>query len=224
MFRCLAAIRLLSMLLCVGITLNGCTSSSGGGGVGGSDSADEDDSLNDEQPADGGQQLESLNAGGGELAAQLGSASFAGQASGPTASGSLALSFDSDGVLLILGGGVLGSFFGWPEGTEVVFDYQNEIVTGTFRSEGSSDQPLEDVLAESGQFLTLERVVVTFAGNSLLVNTFYSVGTGGSIGTAQNVQFQATLQSVAGDRRLQGALELPGLTDDQAPIFTLSAR
>lgn len=210
--------------LCLPIlALGGCSAATGGGGGGGS--AD-DDVENGEMPDDGSGPvtLESLNEGGGDLAERLGSTSFSGMAEGPTLAGSISMSFDADGVLTTLGGTIVGRYFGLPADTDIQFDYLTETVEGTVRQEGQADQALEDFLEARSQSITFRRVVVVFAANSLFIETTYRANTTGQSASDTDIKIEATLlMDAEGNRRLQGALDLPNLTDPQDPEFTLEA-
>lgn len=158
----------------------------------------------------------SLNDGGGDLAVRMGAATFTGEAVGPLNAGTLTLTFDADGVLTTLGGTVLGSFFGLPTGSEVVFDYENQAVIGTYAGSGS----LEDFLAESGQGLELRQIVVSLTGDSFSARTVYLAELAGQLPGEQAITVAATLRFETNDA-LQGTLELPGYRDGQEPVFTL---
>lgn len=157
-----------------------------------------------------------LNNGGGDLAVRMGGATFTGEAVGPLNAGTLTLTFDADGALTTLGGTVLGSFFGFPAGSEVVFDYQNQAVIGTCAGSGS----LEEVLAESGQSLELRQIVVSLTGDSFSARTVYLAELAGQLPGEQAITVAATLRFETNDA-LQGTLELPGYRDEQEPVFTL---
>ncbi len=199
----------------------GCAASSAGqASQGGSGVADQDqeDSVADTDE----QEVEfiSVNEGGGDLAERLAGSTYSGQAEGPLADGTLELTFDQSGVLLTLGGTVLGEFFGFPEGTDVVFDYQTATVGGTYRAAGVVEQPLDEFLLDSDQSITLRAVVVSLIGDSFFVLTTYSSQLIGQPQDARDIRLEGTLRFET-NADLQGGLVFPAYTSFQVPIFSL---
>jgi hypothetical protein len=161
-----------------------------------------------------------VNEGGGDLAERMGGATYTGQATGPRASGTLTLDFSDDGVLLTLGGTVLGAFFGLGADTEVVFDYQTQAVTGTYRANDGSSRPLEDFLADAEQSIELHSVVVILVGDSLSVVTDYATNLSGQAQGQWTMILEGTLRFRTNED-LIGGLNLPGYLDSEVPEFTL---
>lgn len=177
---------------------------------------------NTEEAADGAGEpaYVALNEGGGDLAARLGGATYSGEAVGPQDSGTLSLEFSSEGVLTSLRGTVLGRFFGFPAGTEVIFEYQSPAVTGTYVEPGGSSRSLESVLAESGQSIALRSVVVNLTGDSLLVLTDYAADLPGHLQGERTIALEATLRFQTNED-LTGGLIFPDYLEAEAPTFTL---
>ena len=161
-----------------------------------------------------------VNDGGQELAGRMGGGTFTGEATGSLESGGLTLTLSADGVLSTLGGTLLGAFFGYPAGTEVIFDYQSETVTGTYVGSDLISQPLEDFLTQAGQSIRLTKIVVVLVGDSFSARTEYQSSIPGQPGGTQVLAFEATLRFPDNDA-LQGAIGLPNRTDNQDPLFTL---
>jgi len=198
--------------------LAGCGAGTGptGGGGGGNDPGLEDGNTDEQsEPA-----FVSRNEGGGDLAARLGGATFSGEAAGPLESGTLRLQFDDQGVLLSIGGTLLADFFGLPGGSEVVFDYPAEAITGTYASPDGASILLQDYLQGTGQALDLRSVVVTLTGDSLFARTEYDATLAAHPIGPGFVTIEATLRFGTNDR-LQGAVRLPNHLDNQLPTFTL---
>ena len=189
---------------------------------GGSQSGDQADFESGDESADGTLQPEyvAFNDGGGDLASRLGGSTYSGEAAGPLASGTLTLTFASDGVLTSLGGTVLGSYFGFPIGTEVVFDYQTASVTGTYEASGVAPRSLESYLTDTGQSIDLWSVVVSMVGDSLLVLTDYSAVLTGHPAGERTISLEGTLRFQTNED-LQGGLILPDYADTQVPTFML---
>ncbi len=210
----------LSALLLI---LWGCGCSGGAGlAQGGAQWDDQPDLDNTDEPADGAGEpaYVALNEGGGDLAARLGGATYSGEAVGPQDSGTLSLDFSSQGVLTSLRGTILGSFFGFPAGAEVIFEYQTPAVTGTYVEPEGSSRPLESVLAESGQSIELRSVVVNLTGDSLLVLTDYAADLPGHLQGERTIILEATLRFQTNED-LTGGLIFPDYLEAEAPTFTL---
>lgn len=198
------------------IVVAGCGSR--GGEVGAPEVQDNGNGAAPDEPMP---EFAAFNDGGGTLAEDMGGATFSGQADGPFESGTLTLTMSTDGVLTTFGGTLLGDFFGFPSGSEVVFDYQAETVTGTYVGPGGASEPLEDYLDQAGQFIHLTKVVVILVGDSFSAHTGYQTNLlPGQLTGPQAIEFDATLRA-PDDDALQGAIGLPGHTDDQDPLFTL---
>ena len=179
------------------LMLWGCGCSGGAGlAQGGAQWDDQPDLDNTGEAADGAGEpaYVALNEGGGDLAARVGGATYSGEATGRQDSGTLSLDFSSEGVLTSLRGTVLGSFFGFPAGTEMIFEYQTPAVTGTYVDPGGSSRPLESFLAESGQTIELRGIVVNLTGDSLLVLTSYVADLSGHPQGERTIALEATLR------------------------------
>ena len=207
--------RSIGFLAMAAILVAGC--GSGGGEVGVPEAQDNENGAVPDEPAP---EFAAFNTGGGTLAEDMGGATFSGQADGPLESGTLTLTMSAEGVLTTFGGTLLGDFFGFPSGSEVVFDYQAETVTGTYVGPGGAAQPLEDFLDQAGQSIHLTKIVVILVGDSFSAHTGYQTNVPGQLGGPQAIEFDATLRA-PDDDALQGAIGLPGHTDDQDPLFTL---
>ena len=197
----------------------GCGAASGSAAAGGAgaDQADDagTDGIVDEVP-----EFISFNDGGGDLAARMGGATFTGQAIGPLEGGSLTLTFDAEGVLLSLGGTVLAEFFGFPDGSEVTFDYQAEAVTGTYLAPGADSVDLQTYLADNDLSLALRQIIVTLTGDTFSARTVYVARLPGQAPGEQAATVEATLRFGSNDV-LQGALSLPFHLDRDLPAFAL---
>ena len=203
------------------LAAGGCASAgSGGAGLGSPPGAD---GVDNENVAESDDDTElpfiARNDGGGDLAARMGGATFTGQAVGPLASGTLTLIFDADGVLTSLGGTLLGSFFRFPEQTEVVFDYLGESVTGTYVEAGAEPRTLEAALAESGHRLEWRQIAVNLTGDTFTARTVYLAELPGQPGDGA-ITVAATLRFATNDV-LEGTVEFPGYRDEQEPVVTL---
>lgn len=210
--------RLISLVVIVIPAVAGCGSDGGAAGVVGT--PDAQDNGNGAAPDAPPPEFVAVNDGGGKLAERMGGATFSGQADGPFESGTLTLSMSSGGVLTTLGGTLLGDFFGFPSGSEVIFDYQAETVTGTYVGPGGTIQSLEDFLDQAGQSIHLTTIVVILVGDSFSARTEYQTNVTGQLSGPQAIEFEATLRA-PDDYALQGAVGLPVHTDDQDPLFNL---
>ncbi|MFQ5491309.1 MAG: hypothetical protein ACE5GE_11350 [Phycisphaerae bacterium] len=205
------------------VALAGCGSSgavaaSGGGGGPVIDNTPE---LPDEGQDAGPDELASINDGGGDLADRLGGATYTGQANGSAAAGgSLTLTFDDQGVLITLGGTVLGDFLGLGDQSDVIFDYQAGLVTGTVRGPATADQPLQEFLTDTQQTIELRNVAVLLTLDSLLITTTYNADLNGQPLGDREIRIEGTVR-FATNEDIQGALILPGISDAQVPTFTL---
>ncbi|HUU85980.1 MAG TPA: hypothetical protein VM243_20990 [Phycisphaerae bacterium] len=211
-------LREIGMLAALSLVVGGCAS--GGGATGDVVPPGAEDNANTAGPQVTPPEFVAVNEGGGALAEDMGGATFRGQATGPLESGELILTLSADGVVTRFGGTLLGAFFGFPTGTEVIFDYETESVTGTYVGSGGVFEPLEDFLEDSEQYMHLTEVVVILVGDSFSVRTEYQTNVPSQFGGTQAIQFGATLIA-PDDDELQGALGLPGHTYDQDPLFTL---
>jgi len=196
----------------------GCAAGAGatGGGGGGDDPGLEDGNTVDQpEPT-----FIARNEGGGDLAVRLGGATFSGDAAGPLESGTLRLQFDDQGVLLSIRGTLLADFFGLPGGSEIIFDYAAQVVTGAYLSPDGASIPIQDYLQGTGQALDLRSIVVTLTGDSLFARTEYDATLAAQPIGPGFVTIEATLRFGTNDR-LQGAVRLPNHLDNQLPTFTL---
>lgn len=190
------------------------TVAAGGGG------ADQPDDANTNGGEDSEPAFVDRNSGGGDLAARMGGATFTGQAVGPLEGGSLSLTFDAEGVLLSLGGTVLADFFGFPDGSEVTFDYTTEAVTGIYLAPGADPVDLQTYLADNDLSLALRQIIVTLTGDTFSARTVYVARLPGQAPGEQAVTVEATLRFGSNDV-LQGALNLPFHLDRDLPAFAL---
>ncbi|MHC4609501.1 MAG: hypothetical protein ACYS7M_04050 [Planctomycetota bacterium] len=218
MLLCKPATRQIRPIAAVLLAAAGCGTMTGG--TGGGSAANPDEENGGQNGADPEPVYIARNEGGGDLALRMGGATFTGQATGPLASGTLTLTFDVDGILRSLGGTVLASFFGFPEGSEVVFDYLSRTVTGTHVAPDSAPRTLAEFLAESGQALQLRQIVVTLTGDTFTARTVYEAELAGRLTGEQAITVAATLRFDSNDA-LTGTLQLPGYRDDQEPLFNL---
>ncbi len=207
----------LSLLCALGACGSGATALAPGG--------TQVDDQPDLDPADAGtggapEEFVALNGGGGDLADRLGGATYTGQATGPFTSGSLTLTFSPDGVLTSLGGTVVASFFGFPSGSEVIFDYQTPAVTGTYHVEGAPDRSLASFLADTAQSVELRSVTVILVGDSLSVLTDYAANLAGHPAGRRTIALEGTVRFETNED-IQGALVFPDYTDTEVPGFTL---
>lgn len=210
---CLIVVGLWGIL--AGCDTSGATVTTGGGNGPLVDPGAPGPDLLDDDPNAGPAELVSINDGGGDLADRLGGATYTGQAQGPSASGSLSLIFDQQGVLLSLGGTVLGDFLGLGDQSEIIFDYQTDSVTGTV-----AGQPLQNFLTATEQSIQIRNVLVVLALDSLLITTTYNAVVDAHPQGDREIQLQGTVR-FATNQDIRGALLLPGITDPRVPLFTL---
>jgi hypothetical protein len=208
-------------LAVVVFTAGGCgTAGPGDTAANATDNPANTNGLTDDGLDAGPAEFVNINQGGGDLAERTGGATYTGQAAGPRASGTLTLDFSDEGVLLAMGGTVLGAFFGLGADTEVVFDFQTQAVTGTYRGVDGSSRPLEDFLADAQQFIELRSVVVILVGDSLSVVTDYATNLSGQAQGQWTINLEGTLRFRTNED-LIGGLNLPGYLDAEVPKFTL---
>lgn len=212
------AVRRLGWLPILILCVAGC--GSGGSAAGVAVTSGVEENANTAAPDVAPPEFVAVNDGGPELALRLGGGTFTGEVTGALESGSLTVTLSADGVLTTLGGTLLGAFFGYPAGSEVIFDYQSETVTGSYVGSDLNSQSLEDFFAESGQSIRLTKIVVVLVGDSFSARTEYQSSIPGLPGGTQVIAFEATLR-FPDDDALQGVIGLPNRTDNQDPLFTL---